>query len=45
MAERHSTLPLLTFSFFEYIVYWSLTAWLGLALLKFGQALFTPGNP
>jgi hypothetical protein len=37
-------MPLIIFSFFEYIVYWSLTAWLGLVLLKLGQALFTPGS-
>jgi hypothetical protein len=37
-------LPLIIFSFFEYIVYWSITAWLGLVLFKLGQALFTPGS-
>jgi hypothetical protein len=37
-------MPLIIFSFFEYIVYWSLTAWLGLVLLKLGQAFFTPGS-
>lgn len=36
-------LPLTIFSFFEYIVYWSLTAWLGLALLKLYQVLFSSG--
>jgi len=38
-------LPLIAFSFFEYTVYWSLTAWLGLVFLKLGQALCTPGSP
>jgi len=38
-------LPLIIFSFFEYIVYWSLTAWLGLALFKISQALLTSSNP
>jgi hypothetical protein len=36
--------PLIIFSFFEYIVYWSLTAWLGLGLLKISQVFFTPGS-
>jgi hypothetical protein len=37
-------LPLIIFSFFEYMVYWSITAWLGLVLFKLSQVLFTPGN-
>ena len=28
-------LPVFIFSFFEYIVYWSITAWLAVALNKF----------
>jgi hypothetical protein len=37
-------LPLIVFSFFEYTVYWGLTAWLGLMILKLGQVFFTPGS-
>ena len=36
--------PVTIFSFFEYIFYWTLVAWLALALFKISQVLFTPGS-
>lgn len=37
-----SPFPVLVFSFFEYTLYWTLVAWLGLILLKVNQVFF-PG--
>jgi hypothetical protein len=34
------TLPLLIFSFFEYVLYWGLVAWLGWGLLKVGSMIW-----
>jgi hypothetical protein len=42
MLQGAPVAPVVIFSFFEYILYWSIVAWLGFCLLKLAQLLIHP---